>query len=453
METDLNPELPRKAGDKGFKPAVYSGSGETPLEFDHDQGWEVATTHGAHLDLAIRNVGSAVEALAIQRRPPSSLTLEQIASMSGDLNQRELNLFGPGLEHLREEERRSNQGLAEALQLHPSQSTIFTSRNRYEQYVKDTLAHVSSAIQRQNALGFGDNKPDVLDLDTKPVYERAKEPLEREIRRMTAGDGPQSAWAKHEARLDSQARLEALMEVRGIGGHYADSFLREGHDRPRRFRKPGYPTSANSQFAKRMIESTSASLPRDWIEKAGQGPYLKVRVGKTLDKGVEASRWTSSHKRGGPINPEIRLSPQPQPDQGPMTGWESDALHEMGHHMEFIYPEINQIARTHKALRTTGPDGRLDEIECIVPSSKEELPPRPERMDATNDYTGWGRPSTFAATYAGQETGPGASEVFSTGLEAAIGGRYGSLRGHGGVKADPEHLHLILGILATVGRR
>lgn len=84
-ETDLAPKTVRKKRDKGYAPATYHGKNVTPpLTFDADQGWEVATKQGARLDLAIRNVGSAVEERAMALRQPLTLTLEQITEMRAD---------------------------------------------------------------------------------------------------------------------------------------------------------------------------------------------------------------------------------------------------------------------------------------------------------------------------------------------------------------------------------
>lgn len=432
--TALSPKFSRTRKDLGNQPAVYKGKGQPPLRFDDEQGWEVATDQGRRLNLAITNVGSAIEARAESLRQPPSLSLEQIASMNQALSQAERDVLGSDFRNLGKQGREARRYLSEALNLH-APSTVFYSQAEYEACVNATLALASQ-------------------LSSQP--QRLIEALKREQSHFAPDVEFQSAWAMHQARIDSQTRLRVLAETRPMGGRYSEKFTKE-ETVVWKFRKSVTPISRGGRLAKRLVDSTARVLPRDWVNRTGKGS-LRVEMGESTrnESGnithIESSRWVPSPSQGGALAPGVRFSSLPQPHQGPMSGRESDALHEMGHHLEFIYPEINQIARTHKALRTTGPDGRLDEIECLTPSLKDELPPQPERMNTTNDYSGWGRPDSFAATYAGQETGPRASEVFSTGLEAAIGGRYGALRGHGGVKADPEHLHLVLGILATVGR-
>lgn len=43
-----------------------------------------------------------------------------------------------------------------------------------------------------------------------------------------------------------------------------------------------------------------------------------------------------------------------------------------------------------------------------------------------------------------------AYEVLSVGMEAAFGGRYGGLQGHGRWKPDEDHRAFVLGVLATL---
>lgn len=435
-ESDLHPQILR-SNDTGHRPPRYQGPGKPVLRFDPEQGWEVATDQGEKLDQAIRSVGVGVEERALGLRKPSGLTQEKITQMQARQEEGGPSEF-------------SHESLSEALNLHPDgPPSIFSTCAEYETYVNETLAHVSEQIERQSRLHVGDGLPDVLTYDDQPKYAQASEVLRVEQSRFLPGDGCQSAWVMHEARLDSEARLKALAEVRAIGGKYSqDAFAV-----PNRKRKAERQRDAR---VRRVVEATVAFLPRDWVEEVGRGRLL-VKASEN-----STSVWLSplilKRKAVGSRSPELHLreAKDSPPTQGVMPGQESDALHELGHHLEYIYPQINQIARAHKALRTTNPDGQLHEVEAILPTPGSGNPEdRPARMDQWRRKPGgaWGRPASFGAVYAGRETHPGGSEVFSTGLEAVIGGRYGALRGHGGVKADPEHLHLILGLLATVGRR
>lgn len=438
-ESDLHPKF-RRSTKSGHRPPQYRGDGKPPMAFDNEQGWEVPTEHGRRLDASIRRVGVGVETLALRRfRETSGLTMNQIAQTRTS----EGESLGDS----------SYQALADALSLHPDGTpATFHSRETYEDHVTSTLSHVSEKLHLQSKLVPGDGEDDVLDFDEQDKYPKAQRALQAEQSRLIPGDGAQDAWTMREARLDSEARLKALSVIRRMGGKYdTNMFLAPPGKRSER-------RVALDNRAQESVATTADALPRDWVEEASQGKLMIQASG--------GSSWRSplvlrKRLRAGmlPRDPELRLAEGRgvKFSQGPMTGRESDALHEVGHHMEHIYPEINQIARTHKALRTTGPDGRLHEVEAIFPHPNTPHGARPDCMDdwpqTERGGGSWGRPDSFATAYTGVETTPWGSEVFSTGLEAAIGGRYGSLRGHGGVKDDPEHLHLILGILATVGRR
>lgn len=375
-------------------------------------------------------------------RGPSLLTLSGITAMRLDILRR--------VEGLRGGQGGRNSSLAEdlsnALALNRWGLTQFASWEQYQDCVRDTLRHVETSLEHQDALQVGENVPDILDFDERVQYRNAMPSLTREDQYLASDDGTPSAWVMHEARLDSEARMEALREVRPMGGTYEQGFILNDRRRSR-FLGPRRRVTNGDAVAQRAVASTAQVLPRDWVEKASRGTLYVTLCDKD-----EPSGWSPARVRGGKHDPELTLSQAEKGDHGPMSGWESDALHEMAHHLESVFPEINQIARAHKAVRTTDEEGRLDEVEDLRLSGVERTADRPSRMGTANKYTGWGRPSTFGIVYAGQETGPGASEVFSTGLEAALGGRYGALRGHGGVEADAEHLNLILGILATAGR-
>lgn len=416
-ETDLAPRCPRSKDDEGFTPPIYESGKPTPLAFDSDQGWEVPTRQGARLDLAIRRVGAAVEARAQALRPSGTLTLTRLASMLRDIASAEKALHGKDFDWLNQKSRALSKELHDSLvefsQVHPSQG--FSSRAEYESYVDKAKNHFM-------------------------MLGSPRESLKRELLRAQHQGERLTCWSLYQTRLDSEARKKALREIRPMGGSFRRNFIKEG---------PGKPFSTSGRFAQRITESTSEFLPSSWIKAKRQGT-LQVDMRDPGDDSLAPSRWMSSPGRGEAPAPEVAYTLLAPPHQGPASGRTTDALHEMGHHMEFIYPEINQIARTHKAIRSTDYQGQLDMLERVEPGDSS---PRPLRMDTTNDFGGWGRPSSFAIPYAGKETGPSASEVFSTGLEAALGGRYGSLKGHSGGSADPEHLNLVLGILATVGRQ
>ncbi|MGD9622255.1 MAG: hypothetical protein AB7G47_19700 [Mycolicibacterium sp.] len=116
--------------------------------------------------------------------------------------------------------------------------------------------------------------------------------------------------------------------------------------------------------------------------------------------------------------------------------------HELAHRMEDRNPEIGIATKEFLRRRTTGlPKQRYYKKEFVTEDS-------------------------FADRYMGKDQYPGTehTELFSCGMEALAHGRFGGLRGHVHLdlstpdlrpianRADPEHLALILGLLATANR-
>lgn len=436
---DLNPTFLRHRKDKGFAPAIYDGSGAPPLHFDADQGWEVPTEQGRELDLAIRRVGAAIAARADHHRQHDPLTLDQITRLRTE------EYDGWGLVPRPKNSEFAPDALARALRLDPTPPPAFTSRVAYVSAVNRTLSHITAALEAQAQLTVGDGRPDVLTFVERDEYRDAKKVLE-DINRIHAEGCDPSMWAYHQARLDYRARQSALAETRPMGGAYTETALTGGSQQCRHDHRD----KEIADFARKVVGRTATHIPTAWVERINSG-RLCVEA-PICGKG---SRWVVTLKPGSRPNPHLRQSHLIKPAFGPMSGWEADALHEMSHHLEYVYPEINQIARTHKALRTTDGQGTLVPVELLKAPCEAEgtSDPWPAGMGSNTRFQGWRRPGFFAAVYAGQETMPWGSEVFSTGVEAALGGRYESLAGHDGGKADPEHLNLVLGILATVGRR
>lgn len=470
MDTmDLNPKNPGKK--KGnYVPSQYQGPGEPPLRFDQDQGWEVPTEKGMELDQAIRQVGASIEARAMDaHRPTGILTLDRITSIHRSLNNEQESLCKT-LASAPE----APEALSEALSCVPCPA-VFINEQQYHQHVTATLAHVEALLKQDEATRGG---PGRMNHEEFHEYTRHLKLLKHEEACFLPVVEHQTAWAMNEAKLDSEARLEALAEVREMGEQFPDDFITSGELLNRNLapvqvwpvwprwplrRGTENPLSSGDQDVARMVKATGSFFPQDWVDRASK-ESLEVRLENVLQdrKAADAmasGSWLFPQKiKGGwgrKTPPKITLLSRANPTQGPMTGWESNALHEVGHHFEYVYPEINQIARTHKAIRTMGNDGKLHEVEAIPGFGTSEAAARsaaPDRMDNWGGEGDWCRPGTFASPYTGKETHPWGSEVFSTGIEATIGGRFGALRGHGGNKADPEHTNLILGILATVGR-
>ncbi|GAT07716.1 hypothetical protein H7I77_09805 [Mycolicibacterium novocastrense] len=125
----------------------------------------------------------------------------------------------------------------------------------------------------------------------------------------------------------------------------------------------------------------------------------------------------------------------------------SSMTHELAHRMEDRNPEISIATKHFLNRRTEGlPKERYHRKELVVPDG-------------------------FAHRYMGKDyPGSNYTELFSCGMEAVAHGRFGGLRGHTKVdltapsatsnldqvnppRADPEHLALVLGLLATANKR
>lgn len=449
---DLNPKYPgRKRGN--YVPGQYQGPGEPPLRFDQDQGWEVPTTQGRKLDQAIRQVGASIEARAMHtHRHSSVLSLKQITNQRRELRQEGQDVLGK----LWKKTPDTSDALANALTVLGGRA-LFTSEKQYRDHATQARTHVEDRLKLDEDPGHRMNHEEYA------AYNSHLDELKAEEERFSSDNEAQSAWARNEAKLDSEARLRALAEVRPMGGQFNDDFFTSGEPRNKRhgpiqeswLRRGTVETlSQGDEAVGRIVRGIGKVLPKDWVDQANEGT-LEVRLGTDVKGGTSAWLKPQDIKGGGTRKtpPRLTLHVVQKNIQGPMSGWASDALHEMGHHFEHAYPEINQIARTHKAIRTMNSNGTLHPIEPIPNFPPPEGKVAPERMDTWDGEGDWCRPGTFASPYTGKESHPWGSEVFSTGIESAIGGRYGALRGHGGYKSDPEHANLTLGLLATVGRR
>lgn len=423
---DLNPKFPKMrkrwlSSVDRIAPARYRRSAKRPLIYDRKQGWEVATAQGEELDAAIRKVGAGVQSRAKNlHRRVSGITLGSITQ-----TRQAIGLADP-------------KALVDALSSNCPPPAAFLSEADYKTWTIQTLSHASTELKIDDEKSWysGPNKMDQAPFEK---YKAVVYLMEKEL-------SQPSAWTMNEARLDRESRMKALSELRKMGGTFGPS-IAPGND------SNGRPlTGKDNTEAMQAVRNTAQSFPTSWVQEASK---------ETLDVWHGArSAWMAGEltprSRGKTTPPYISLNGENYPAQGPMTALEGSALHEMGHHFEALYPEINQIARTHKAIRGTNQEGLLESLEIVpeghhVGSSPDPKSP-PRAMTRMRLGEQWYRPSAFPGPHTGLETTPDSSEVFSTGIAAALGGRDGSLSGHGGHEPDPRHLHLILGILATVGR-
>lgn len=140
----------------------------------------------------------------------------------------------------------------------------------------------------------------------------------------------------------------------------------------------------------------------------------------------------------------------------------STAIHEYGHRQERINPRVNDLMHTFVARRTTDPETNLRHPLtgyaptrgrkgfANPPTDSWDYEQRGHQLGKDAEFV---REDGFVDHYVGKQTSKDSSEVFSMGMEGVFAGRYGGLVGRAGHRADHEHRDLILGTLATVGRR
>ena len=102
--------------------------------------------------------------------------------------------------------------------------------------------------------------------------------------------------------------------------------------------------------------------------------------------------------------------------------------------MEHVVPTIGKVERAFLLVRTTEPDGTREPLSRIYERGAPEM----------------GRRDGFVDHYVGKDyDDPNFHEVFSTGMEAAVGTDRGGLVGVGGHRADLHHRDVVLGIIAS----
>lgn len=430
-ETSLNPVTREPVRIWPFKttqirPARYRGRKKPPMIYNRKQGWETATPQGEKLDAAIQDVGAAIEQRAMSLLGPTQpLTLAAITATQvriGALNPTEL---------------------ANALSLSGTAPAEFESESAYEESVANAKTYAEACLVRRNQTpsdtGTAPAGP------TAAVLKGFIEILITELDGFTPGSGSPSAWTMNELTPVVNARLAALREVREMGGIAFGPNIRQGQGL-----MDQSSNQADNVRAVQSVRYTSGLLPSDWVEEANKAP-LDVYAGSGGSVRGAAEKAQDGQEAKPPY---IKISTTKwYPAQGPMDKWQAAALHEMGHHFEAVYPEVNQIARTHKAIRSVDADGVLEPLEEGPHSEENRATCVPIKMKYLNEGDYWYRPSVFPNIHACLELSPRASEVFSTGIASTLAARQGALSGHGGHEPDPRHLHLTLGILATVGRR
>lgn len=117
------------------------------------------------------------------------------------------------------------------------------------------------------------------------------------------------------------------------------------------------------------------------------------------------------------------------------------ALHEFGHRMQRVLPNLKAQERAFLERRTGKTKDNWN-YNMIKETSSED--------GGTEYYHDGG----FVVPYVGREYGNGVSEVFTVGMEAVFGGNYGMLKGHSRDASrntsDADHRGFILGILSSL---
>lgn len=281
--------------------------------------------------------------------------------------------------------------------------------------------------------------------------------LATENARIQQGDG---AWDRAEAKVYSDAYLEALSEQRSMG--LPDGKMIEVEEK-------------SQKATTKRLEKGLAYYPSDWLTRDGSyettfettggimGPQqhterLPLRVTSTSKRAYYASVVEERAFRGNGGVERHRYSELTidKRDEGCLGPGVSTAVHEYGHRAERIQPRVNDLAQAHLTRRTTTADGQRHQLEPYLVGKRDARSGPPQNMWQYEHLTGktseWVRSDDFAQQYTGKQNSArdDSSEVFSTGMEGVFAGRFGGLRGAGNWKEDREHRDFILGTLASV---
>lgn len=403
--------------------AVLHDIGDAPLVTQDADGWRTPTEAGLRAEAAVREAGEAIEARAHQIAAEKATDPRQdpdvLATLDGE---------------------------------------TVTSRDEFAAVVE---RRGDEALSRFNALDAayknsgGDVAARMSTLNARNDYVSVVNDAREAAARARMGD---SAWDRVQQRELAGAYEQVLAEQRpmGLGGR-------------------SLPVRSDSQKATtKRLEKQLRYYPSSWLDREGSAVKsldlpmsdgstktttfaLDLKVKSTGKRAVympvvpDSAGW----RRGGPpMYSELQISKN---DRGALGAGSADALHEYGHRMEHLVPQVNDIAQVHLARRTTGDGERRDGLVDLYPKARGRSGKAPESMQefAQQERRGtreWGRPDNFVSPYMGKQNGSGdtSSEVFTTGMEGTFAGAYGGLRGRGQYREDASHRHLTLGLLGTV---
>lgn len=257
-----------------------------------------------------------------------------------------------------------------------------------------------------------------------PRVRRADEDRDAALDAAREADRRAGERAAVEREVLADARLEALAELRPMGG--AGRLTIED----------SLGNLRGNAAGRQVVEEAAQRYPTSWLDTSNRaGPVVPEAVGQ---RAFHRSVRTADGRHGSYLS-------VPDPTTDPRFALQT-AIHELGHRMEATHAALGRLQWAFHRRRSAGSSGdprkpaRIRRLSTVKPRNgyrADELTREDRYHDA---YTG--------KEYRGQDAavarGRGAHfEVFTTGVESVLSrGRYAD--------GDPELVELILGILASL---
>jgi hypothetical protein len=188
--------------------------------------------------------------------------------------------------------------------------------------------------------------------------------------------------------------------------------------------------------AQQQIQLAADAYPADWVERSNEAGPLRVK-GKPRVRAFyenQTQRRSRSKKNPGTFwESKITVNPS-----GTLT---DDTLHELGHRMEHVIPEIRHVERVFWKRRTEGESWQSLAVLTGNPAYRGEKT-KPDKFGIPYMGKRYGTPTPDLHYGDGFITSSEAFELLST--------AYPVITGRSGNKLDPEHEALVLGILTEL---
>jgi len=192
--------------------------------------------------------------------------------------------------------------------------------------------------------------------------------------------------------------------------------------------------------AKVQLQLAADAYPTDWVERSGEAGAIRVK-GKPYARAYyynEISRRTRRNRKTGTGGQYVYESSITVDPNGILT---DDTLHELGHRMEHVVPEIRFVERSFWKRRTEGQPWERLSVLTGNKNYKREMT-KPDKFGIPYMGKQYGNPAPSLHRGDGFVTSTEAYELLST--------AYPVITGRSKNKLDPEHEALILGILAEL---